>query len=108
MRRGVSMLVNSGSNRLALWRTRAGIGGDESALSWILSRVSFFDLPVSAIFASNPNDGTQLIAFAISGDQGAALLIEVLTFLRNLMGGDTPMRKKLVEVRSRKEPENRP
>jgi hypothetical protein len=56
----------------------------------ILSSLSFFDLPVSAIVAPNPHDATQLIAFAMLRDQSAASLIEVLTFLRSLMGGDSP------------------
>jgi hypothetical protein len=63
---------------------RAALGMDDTPC------MTYFDMPVSAIITEDPNDTTQLVAFAILYDQKAETLQGFLRFVRGQMGGDQP------------------
>jgi hypothetical protein len=54
------------------------------------SCTNFFELPVPAIITPDPNDTTQVVAFAILRDHGADALIEFLEYVKTHMKQDQP------------------
>jgi hypothetical protein len=63
---------------------RDTLGMDDAACT------NFFEMPVFGIVSPDPNDTTQLVAYAILRDQSAEALIEFLRFVRYHLKGDEP------------------